>query len=94
MLSFIVEQRSIDIVLRIYSAEGKFVDRKDSPNGREGDKPLKIVSLISGVIASRLLPVGNPKHDDWQIFCQIGRNPQNNLMHSSAFMMAAIRLKL
>lgn len=45
MLNFIVEQRGIDVVLRIYTADGKLYDRVDSPNEREGDEPFKMVSL-------------------------------------------------
>ena len=48
MLNFTVEQRGIDVWLRIFTADGKFVDRVDSPNGREGDEPLKMVSLTGG----------------------------------------------
>ena len=42
MLNFVVEQRGIDVVLRIYMADGKFYDRMDSPNEREGDEPFKM----------------------------------------------------
>lgn len=48
MLNFVVEQRGIDVVLRIYTADGKFYDRVDSPNEREGDEPFKMVSLNGG----------------------------------------------
>jgi hypothetical protein len=48
MFNFVVEQRGIDIVLRIYTADGKFVDRVDSPNEREGDEPFTMVSLSGG----------------------------------------------
>ncbi len=48
LLNFVVEQRGVDVVLRIYTADGKFIDRVDSPNGREGDEPFKMVSLVGG----------------------------------------------
>jgi hypothetical protein len=48
MLNFTVEQRGIDVVLRIYTADGKLYDRVDSPNEREGDEPFKMVSLPGG----------------------------------------------
>ncbi len=48
MLNFVVEQRGIDVMLRVTTADGKFVDRVDTPNGREGDEPFKIVSLEGG----------------------------------------------
>lgn len=48
MLNFVVEQRGIDIILRIYTADGKFHDRVDSPNGNSGDEPFKMVSPNGG----------------------------------------------
>lgn len=48
LLNFIVEQRGVDVVLRIYTADGKFIDRVDSPNEREGDEPFKMVSPGGG----------------------------------------------
>lgn len=48
MLNFVVEQRGIDIMLRVLTADGKFVDRVDSPNGREGEEIFKMVSLNGG----------------------------------------------
>lgn len=48
MLNFIVEQRGVDVVLRVLTADGKFYDRIDSPNGTEGDEPIKFVSLAGG----------------------------------------------
>ena len=48
MLNFVVEQRGIDVMLRVTTADGKFVDRVDTPNGREGDEPVKVISLESG----------------------------------------------
>ena len=48
MLNFVVEQRGIDLELHVYSADGKLIDRIDSPNEREGDEPFKMVSLNGG----------------------------------------------
>ena len=48
MLNFVAEQRGIDIMLRVLTADGKFVDRVDSPNGREGEEPVKIISPDGG----------------------------------------------
>lgn len=48
LLNFIVEQRGVDVVLRIDSADGKLYDRVDSPNGRAGDEPFRMVSLTGG----------------------------------------------
>lgn len=47
-LNFVVEQRGVDIVLRVYTADGKFYDRLDSPNGTAGDEPFKMVSPGGG----------------------------------------------
>lgn len=48
MLNFVVEQRGIDLTLRVYSADGKRIDYVDSPNEREGDEPFKMVSPDGG----------------------------------------------
>ncbi len=48
LLNFTVEQRGIDVWLRILTADGKFVDRVDSPSGREDDEPFRMVSLNGG----------------------------------------------
>lgn len=48
MLNFVVEQRGVDLVLRAYAPDGKFYDRVDTPNGRQGDEVLKMVSLTGG----------------------------------------------
>lgn len=48
MLNFVVEQRGIDVILRIYTADGKFYDRVDTPNGNVGDEAFKMVSLNGG----------------------------------------------
>lgn len=48
LLNFVVEQRGVDIVLRVYTADGKFYDRLDSPNETQGDEPFQIVSPNGG----------------------------------------------
>jgi hypothetical protein len=47
-LNFVVEQRGVDVVLRVFTVDGKFYDRLDSPNGNEGEEPIKFVSLKGG----------------------------------------------
>jgi len=48
LLNFVVEQRGVDIVLRIYAPDGKFYDRIDSPNGIAGDEPFRMVAFNDG----------------------------------------------
>lgn len=48
MLNFVVEQRGVDLILRIYAPDGKFYDRVDNPNGRNGEEPFKMVSFTGG----------------------------------------------
>jgi hypothetical protein len=48
LLNFVVEQRGVDVVLRIYTADGKFYDRLDSPNETQGDEPFQMVSANGG----------------------------------------------
>ena len=47
-LNFVVEQRGVDVVLRIYTADGKFYDRVDSPNETQGDEPFRMVAGNDG----------------------------------------------
>jgi hypothetical protein len=48
LLNFVVEQRGVDVVLRIYTGDGKFHDRVDSPNGTQGDEPYRMVATGDG----------------------------------------------
>jgi hypothetical protein len=48
LLTFVAEQRGVDVVLRVYAPDGKFYDRVDTPNGREGEERLKMVSMTDG----------------------------------------------
>jgi hypothetical protein len=44
-VNFVVEQRGVDVVLRIYTADGNLYDRVDSANGTEGDAPTSVEEL-------------------------------------------------
>ena len=48
LLNFAVEQRGVDVVLRVYTADGKFYDRVDSPNGAQGEEPFRMVAPDGG----------------------------------------------
>ena len=56
-LNFVVEQRGIDLVLQVYAADGKFYDRLDSPNGREGDEPFQMITLSGGRFRIEITPL-------------------------------------
>ncbi len=48
IINFVAHQRGADIVLQAFTADGKFYDRVDSPNGDDGDEAIKFVSLNGG----------------------------------------------
>ncbi len=53
ILNFVVEQRGVDVMLQIYTADGKFYDRVNSPNEQEGTSLLKWCRSTADVIVLR-----------------------------------------
>lgn len=47
-LHVIVDQRGVDVVLVLFSPDGKKLSELDSPNGVKGPEDLQIVALVSG----------------------------------------------
>jgi ketosteroid isomerase-like protein len=47
-LDLVVEQRGVDVVVNVFTADGKFYDRIDSPNDKTGDEPIRMVSPNGG----------------------------------------------
>lgn len=60
LLNFVVEQRGADVVLRVYTPDGKFYDRVDSPNGTAGDEPFKMVAATGGRYRVEIEPYFEP----------------------------------
>lgn len=46
--NLVVEQRGVDVVLRIYSPDGNLAGDIDTPNGNKGDEPLLFVAPSNG----------------------------------------------
>lgn len=46
ILHLVVEQRGVDVVVRVFTADGKLFDRIDSANGTQGVEPISFVSLM------------------------------------------------
>ncbi len=61
--NLVVEQRGVDVVLRVYSPDGSLAADMDTPNGTQGDESLLFVPLVSGNyrIEIALLNIDAPK---------------------------------
>ena len=57
-LQVAVEQKGIDVVIRVMSPEGRMLGEFDSPNGSEGLESVAIVSTVAGVYYVDVTPLG------------------------------------
>jgi hypothetical protein len=57
-LQLVVDQRGIDVVVRVVSPAGKMLGQFDSPNGTEGPENVSLVSAIAGVYRIEVAPLG------------------------------------
>ncbi len=59
-LKVVVEQKGIDVVVRLLDADGQILTEVDSPNGTEGPEPLVFVATDFHEVGKRLelLPSG------------------------------------
>jgi hypothetical protein len=48
-----VNQRGVDVVVRIFAPDGSKLAEIDSPNGDQGDEPVVVEAKASGLIESR-----------------------------------------
>jgi hypothetical protein len=55
-LAFIVEQDGVDVVLKITSVGGKFIDRIDSPNGTSGEEPYSFIAVDAVTLSVKVEP--------------------------------------
>ncbi len=47
-LNLVVDQRGIDLVVRVFGPDGKRIAEVDSPNGDSGPEPVRVVASASG----------------------------------------------
>lgn len=57
-LQFVVEQHGIDVIVRVFSPEGKSLGEFDSPNGTEGPENVSLISATAGVYRIEVAPLG------------------------------------
>jgi hypothetical protein len=57
-LQFVVDQHGIDVIVRVFSPEGKSLGEFDSPNGTEGPENVSLVSVTAGVYRIEVAPLG------------------------------------
>jgi len=57
-LQLVVEQRGIDVVVRVVSPAGKSLGEFDSPNGTDGPENVSLISAMAGVYRIVVAPLG------------------------------------
>lgn len=57
-LQLVVDQRGIDVVVRVFSPAGKMLGEFDSPNGNEGPENVSLISATAGVYRIEVAPLG------------------------------------
>ena len=57
-LQLVVDQHGIDVIVRVFSPEGKSLGNFDSPNGSEGPESVSLVSVIPGIYRIEVAPLG------------------------------------
>lgn len=57
-LQFVVDQHGIDVIVRVFSPEGKSLGEFDSPNGTEGPENVSLVAVTAGVYRIEVAPLG------------------------------------
>jgi hypothetical protein len=58
-LQLVVDQRGIDVVVRVVSPAGKMLGEFDSPNGTEGPENVSLISATAGVYRIDVSPLGD-----------------------------------
>jgi len=57
-VQFVVDQHGIDVIVRVFSPEGKSLGEFDSPNGNEGPENVSVISITAGVYRIEVAPLG------------------------------------
>ena len=69
-LQLVVDQRGIDVVVRVFSPSGKRLGEFDSPNGDEGPENVTVVAIKAGSYRIEVAPLGqmsNPSPGRYEI---------------------------
>src|SRR5436309_776184 len=56
-LELVVDQRGIDVLVRVFSPGGKGLGEFDSPNGSEGPENVSVTASASGVYRIEVVPL-------------------------------------
>ena len=56
-LQLVVDQHGIDVIVRVFSPEGKSLGEFDSPNGTEGPEDVSLISVTTGVYRIEVAPL-------------------------------------
>ncbi len=70
LLQLVVEQRGIDVVVRVFSPAGKRPGEFDSPNGADGPENVSVIAEATGVYRIDVAPLGQgekPKPGRYEI---------------------------
>src|SRR5712691_1175850 len=62
VLQLVVDQRGIDVVVRLFSPEGKSLGVFDTPNGNEGPENVSLTADASGVYRIEVSPLGQTEN--------------------------------
>lgn len=57
-VQIVVDQHGIDVIVRVFSPEGKSLGEFDSPNGNEGPENVSVISVTAGVYRIEVAPLG------------------------------------
>jgi len=69
-LQLVVDQRGIDVIVRVFSPEGRRLGEFDSPNGTDGPENVSIISETAGLYRVEVAPLGqveNPQPGRYEI---------------------------
>ncbi len=70
LLQLVVDQRGIDVVVRVFSPVGRRLGEFDSPNGTEGPENVSVIAETSGAYRIEVAPLGqmdNPAPGRYEI---------------------------
>src|SRR5207245_2973303 len=58
LLQLVVDQRGIDVIVRVFSPAGRRLGEFDSPNGTDGPENVSVIANAAGVYRIDVLPLG------------------------------------
>lgn len=58
LAQIVVDQRGIDVIVRVYSPDGKSLGEFDSPNGANGPENVPVVAITPGIYSLEVTPLG------------------------------------